>query len=75
MRRTIGLAGAAAALAASLASAPGALAAARVYGGSTGNGEPIGRSETYSSTAALENGIESVKTNAPAAAIVETGAA
>ena len=40
-----------------------------------GNGEPIGRSETYSSTAALENGIESVKTNAPGAAIVETGAA
>jgi uncharacterized protein YegP (UPF0339 family) len=32
-----------------------------------GNGEPIGRSENYSSTAAMENGIESVKQNAPAA--------
>ncbi len=29
-----------------------------------GNGEPIGRSETYSSTSAMENGIESVKKNA-----------
>jgi hypothetical protein len=37
-----------------------------------GNGEVVGRSETYSSTAALENGIESVKTNAPDAAIAET---
>jgi uncharacterized protein YegP (UPF0339 family) len=36
------------------------------------NGEEIGRSETYSSAAALENGIESVKTNAPEAAIAET---
>ncbi len=36
------------------------------------NGEPIGRSETYSSPAAMENGINSVKTNAPDAAIVET---
>jgi uncharacterized protein YegP (UPF0339 family) len=35
------------------------------------NGEPIGRSETYSSTAAMENGIESVKTNAPTAEIAE----
>lgn len=34
-----------------------------------GNGEVIGRSETYSSDAALENGIESVKTNAPGAEI------
>ena len=32
-----------------------------------GNGEPIGRSETYSSTGAMENGIESVKQNAPGA--------
>jgi uncharacterized protein YegP (UPF0339 family) len=37
-----------------------------------GNGEVIGRSETYKSTAAADNGIESVKTNAPDAAIVET---
>jgi uncharacterized protein YegP (UPF0339 family) len=29
-----------------------------------GNGEPLGRSETYSSTSAMENGIESVKNNA-----------
>lgn len=33
-----------------------------------GNGEPIGRSENYSSTASMENGIESVKENAPTAA-------
>ena len=33
------------------------------------NGEPIGRSETYSSKSAMENGIESVKKNAPSAAI------
>ena len=39
-----------------------------------GNGEQIGRSETYSSAAAMENGIESVKTNAPAAEIAETAA-
>jgi uncharacterized protein YegP (UPF0339 family) len=31
------------------------------------NGEPIGRSETYSSTSAMEGGIESVKRNAPGA--------
>jgi|ERR1041384_7231401 uncharacterized protein YegP (UPF0339 family) len=31
------------------------------------NGEVIGRSETYSSKAAMENGIESVKKNAPTA--------
>lgn len=37
-----------------------------------GNGEEIGRSETYSSASAMENGIESVKTNAPGAAIAET---
>lgn len=35
-----------------------------------GNGEPLGRSETYSSTSAMENGIESVKRNAPNAEIV-----
>ena len=29
------------------------------------NNQQIGRSETYSSDAAMENGIESVKTNAP----------
>ncbi|NUM75013.1 YegP family protein [candidate division KSB1 bacterium] len=33
------------------------------------NGEIIGKSESYSSTAARERGIESVKTNAPAATI------
>lgn len=32
-----------------------------------GNGEPLGRSETYSSTSAMEGGIESVKKNAPSA--------
>lgn len=31
------------------------------------NGEPLGRSEMYSSTAAMENGIASVKINAPTA--------
>lgn len=36
-----------------------------------GNGEQIGRSETYSSDSAMENGIESVKTNAPGAKIEE----
>ena len=36
-----------------------------------GNGEQIGRSETYSSDSAMENGIESVKTNAPGAEIEE----
>jgi uncharacterized protein YegP (UPF0339 family) len=33
------------------------------------NGQEIGRSETYSSKSAMENGIESVKKNAPDAAI------
>jgi uncharacterized protein len=33
------------------------------------NGEPIGRSENYSSESAMENGIQSVKENAPTAAI------
>jgi uncharacterized protein YegP (UPF0339 family) len=37
-----------------------------------GNGEVIGRSETYSSTAAVDTGIASVKANAPDAAIAET---
>lgn len=36
-----------------------------------GNGEQIGRSETYSSDSAMENGIDSVKTNAPGATIEE----
>jgi uncharacterized protein YegP (UPF0339 family) len=31
------------------------------------NGEPIGRSEMYSSTSAMENGIASCKTNGPSA--------
>jgi uncharacterized protein YegP (UPF0339 family) len=35
-----------------------------------GNGEPLGRSETYSSESAMENGIESVKRNAADAEIV-----
>ena len=33
------------------------------------NGEPIGRSEMYSTTAAMENGIASVKANAPEAMV------
>lgn len=33
------------------------------------NGEVIGRSEMYSSASAMENGIESVKSNGPAAAV------
>jgi uncharacterized protein YegP (UPF0339 family) len=37
-----------------------------------GNGEPLGRSETYSSVSAMENGIESVKKNAPNAELAET---
>lgn len=35
-----------------------------------GNGEPLGRSETYSSVSSMENGIESVKKNAQDAEIV-----
>lgn len=35
------------------------------------NGQVIGTSEMYSSTAACENGIESVKKNAPDAEVVE----
>jgi uncharacterized protein len=34
-----------------------------------GNGEIIASSEAYNSKAAAQNGIESVKTNAPSAAI------
>jgi uncharacterized protein YegP (UPF0339 family) len=32
-----------------------------------GNNEPLGKSEMYSSSAAMENGIQSVKDNAPTA--------
>jgi uncharacterized protein YegP (UPF0339 family) len=35
------------------------------------NGQEIGRSEYYSSTKAMENGIESVKSNAPEAKVVD----
>ena len=35
------------------------------------NGEPLGRSQMYSSAAAMEKGIESVKANAPAAAVAD----
>ena len=35
------------------------------------NGQVIGTSESYSSTSAMENGISSVKTNAPKAAVEE----
>jgi len=34
-----------------------------------GNGEQLGRSENYSSEPAMENGIESVKENAPTATV------
>lgn len=36
-----------------------------------GNGQVIGKSEMYESTASMENGIESVKKNGPDAATVE----
>lgn len=36
-----------------------------------GNGEVLGRSEMYSSAAAMENGIASVKKNAPDAALAD----
>jgi uncharacterized protein YegP (UPF0339 family) len=36
------------------------------------NGQIIGKSEMYESEAARDNGIESLKTNAPGAAIAET---
>lgn len=39
-----------------------------------GNGEPIGRSEMYSSESAMENGIASVKDNAPEATIADATA-
>ena len=39
-----------------------------------GNGQVIGRSEMYKSTASMENGIESVKNNAPGAPITEAQA-
>ncbi len=35
------------------------------------NGQVIGKSEMYSSSSAMENGIKSVKTNAPGAEIVD----
>ena len=35
------------------------------------NGETVGCSQMYSSTAAMEKGIESVKANAPTAAVVD----
>lgn len=35
------------------------------------NGQVIGSSEMYSSTSAMENGIESVKSNAPSAEVVD----
>ena len=35
------------------------------------NGQVIGKSEMYSSTAAMENGIKSVKENGPGAPVVE----
>jgi len=35
------------------------------------NGETIGKSEMYASTAGMENGIRSVSTNAPAAKVVD----
>jgi uncharacterized protein len=39
-----------------------------------GNGEIIAASEAYSSKAAAKNGIESVRTNAPEAPVVEVEA-
>ncbi len=38
------------------------------------NGQVIGKSEMYESTSAMENGIESVKTNAPDASIADATA-
>ena len=38
------------------------------------NGQEIGRSEMYTSDSAMENGIESVKTNAPDATIADATA-
>jgi uncharacterized protein YegP (UPF0339 family) len=39
-----------------------------------GNGQQIGKSETYSSASAMENGVESVKNNAPGAAVEDATA-
>jgi uncharacterized protein YegP (UPF0339 family) len=39
-----------------------------------GNGQAVGRSEMYSSAAAMENGIASVKANAPTAAVKDLSA-
>src|SRR3954463_12541956 len=39
------------------------------------NGQVVGQSETYSSTSAMESGIESVKKNAPDAAVDDQTAA
>lgn len=36
-----------------------------------GNGEPIGKSETYTTSSGMENGIESVTKNAPDAPVVD----
>ncbi len=38
------------------------------------NGQEIGRSEMYTSDSAMENGVESVKTNAPGASIADATA-
>ncbi|MFV0476901.1 MAG: YegP family protein [Parahaliea sp.] len=38
------------------------------------NGQTIGKSQMYSSESAMENGIESVKSNAPDAQVVDTSA-
>lgn len=38
------------------------------------NGQEIGRSEMYSSDTAMENGIESVKTNGPGASVADATA-
>lgn len=35
----------------------------------SGNGQQVGKSEMYSSASAMENGVESVKKNAPGAAV------
>lgn len=37
-----------------------------------GNGEVIGKSEMYSSLSAMQNGITSVKTNAPGAEVIDS---
>ncbi len=37
------------------------------------NGEVIGKSEMYSSAVAMENGIQSVKTNGPGASVEDQG--